>query len=53
MTHYIIELALWILGLFLLGCAIGAIGRHLFGTAENSPPSAAETPEPEPDAPQA
>lgn len=45
MTHYIIEVALWSLGLFLLGCIIGAVGRHLFGTGENKPhaPEAADT----------
>ncbi len=37
MTHYIIEVALWSLGLFLLGCVIGAVARHFFGTGENKP----------------
>lgn len=40
MAHYIIEVALWSLGLFLLGCIIGAVARHLFGTGENKPPQA-------------
>lgn len=42
MAHYIIEVALWSLGLFLLGCIIGASARHFFGTGENKPPQAEE-----------
>lgn len=42
MTHYIIEVALWSLGLFLLGCLIGGVARHLFGTGENTPPAKEE-----------
>lgn len=42
MTHYIIEVALWSLGLFLLGCVIGGVARHFFGTGENKPPAPEE-----------
>jgi hypothetical protein len=37
MTHYVIELALWILGLYVVGCLAGGLLRHWFG-----PPAAAE-----------
>jgi NADH-quinone oxidoreductase subunit E len=32
MNHYILELALWMLAIFLLGCVIGALARKLFGS---------------------
>ena len=34
MTHYLIEVAIWILLIFLIGCLIGWFLRKLFGTAE-------------------
>jgi predicted flap endonuclease-1-like 5' DNA nuclease len=34
MTHYLIELALWVLGFYFLGCLVGWILRNLFGRAE-------------------
>ena len=34
MTHYIIELAIWTLVIFLIGCVLGAVLRHLFGPDE-------------------
>ena len=30
MIHYWLELALWIAGLYLLGCPLGALARRLF-----------------------
>jgi predicted flap endonuclease-1-like 5' DNA nuclease len=34
MSHYIIELAIWTLVIFLIGCVLGAVLRHLFGPEE-------------------
>lgn len=34
MSHYIVELALWTLVIFLIGCLLGAVLRHRFGTEE-------------------
>ncbi len=34
MSHYILELALWTLVIFLFGCLLGAVLRHLFGPDE-------------------
>ncbi len=34
MTHYLIELALWVLGFYFLGCLLGWAVRNLFGRAE-------------------
>lgn len=31
MIHYWIELGLWMAGLFLFGCLLGAVGYRLFG----------------------
>lgn len=50
MIHYIIEVALWSLGLFLLGCVIGGLARHFFGAPGNNPPAPderADGPQPE------
>jgi hypothetical protein len=33
MSHYVIELALWTLLAFAVGCVIGATGFRLFGRA--------------------
>lgn len=30
MAHYILELGLWTLGLFLAGCVIGGLARNRF-----------------------
>jgi hypothetical protein len=52
MTHYIIEVALWVLALFFAGCLFGGLARHLFGASA----PAAEAPrkdEPEAESPQA
>lgn len=34
MSHYIIELAIWTLVIFLIGCVLGAVLRHMFGPDE-------------------
>lgn len=34
MNHYIIELAIWTLVIFLIGCVLGAVLRHMFGPDE-------------------
>lgn len=34
MTHYLIELALWVLAFYFLGCLLGWALRNLFGRAE-------------------
>ncbi len=34
MSHYFVELALWMLGVFLIGCIIGWLLRRMLGTAE-------------------
>jgi predicted flap endonuclease-1-like 5' DNA nuclease len=34
MTHYLIELALWVLAFYFLGCLLGWAVRNLFGSAE-------------------
>lgn len=31
MTHYLLELAIWLLAVFLIGCVIGTLLRRLFG----------------------
>ena len=46
MTHYMIELALWILLLFIIGCAIGYLLRRLFGS--KTPVAQERAVEPEP-----
>ncbi len=43
MIHYWMELALWMAGLFLLGCPLGAAARGLV-----APPGPAVAPEPSP-----
>ena len=37
MIHYILEVWLWMLGLFLLGCLIGALAWRRFGRAPVAP----------------
>jgi hypothetical protein len=37
MMHYILEVWLWMLGLFLIGCLIGALAWRRFGKASASP----------------
>jgi NADH-quinone oxidoreductase subunit E len=34
MNHYIVELAAWTLLIFLIGCVLGAVLRHMFGPDE-------------------
>ena len=46
MTHYLIELALWILLIFLIGCAAGYLLRRMFGKETNAAPPLAAAPEP-------
>lgn len=46
MNHYIIELGIWTLVIFLIGCVLGAVLRHMFG-----PEEIARRIEPEDDAP--
>jgi predicted flap endonuclease-1-like 5' DNA nuclease len=36
MTHYFIELALWVLAFYFVGCLLGWLLRNLFGGAERS-----------------
>jgi predicted flap endonuclease-1-like 5' DNA nuclease len=57
MVHYLIELALWILAAYFLGCLLGWALRNLFGTADVStsvpvktvaPPAPAYVPPPAP-----
>ena len=35
--HYILEVWLWMLGLFLIGCLIGALAWRRFGEVSASP----------------
>jgi predicted flap endonuclease-1-like 5' DNA nuclease len=42
MTHYLIELAIWLLATFLLGCLIGTVLRRLLGKREAVQAAAAE-----------
>lgn len=54
MTHYLIELAIWILIAFFLGCLIGYLLRGMLGSRETvsrTPPALVETPAPQPVAP--
>ena len=56
MTHYLIELAIWILIAFFLGCFIGYLLRGMLGSREpasRTPPAPEETPAPQPVAPAA
>jgi predicted flap endonuclease-1-like 5' DNA nuclease len=46
MTHYMIELALWILLLFIIGCVIGYLLRRMFGS--KAPVTEERAVEPEP-----
>ena len=38
MTHYIIEIALWILLAYVIGCVLGYLLHRLFGTADATAP---------------
>lgn len=56
MTHYLIELAIWILIAFFLGCFIGYLLRGMLGSREGAsrtPTVTEETPAPQPVAPAA
>ena len=49
MTHYLIEVVLWMLAIFILGCAIGYLAHRLFGSEEaasTAPPAHATVPSP-------
>jgi predicted flap endonuclease-1-like 5' DNA nuclease len=57
MTHYLIELAIWVLAFYFVGCLLGWLLRNLFGGAEQSAampakvvaaPAPAYVPAPEP-----
>lgn len=37
MSHYILELAIWIFIAFLLGCILGALARSMFGKEPAAP----------------
>jgi len=37
-THYIIEIALWILLAYVIGCALGFVLRRLFGSGDGAAP---------------
>ena len=50
MLHYLIELALWMLGFFVAGCCIGCLLNKLFG-ADAQPVVAAPAPAVKPAAP--
>jgi predicted flap endonuclease-1-like 5' DNA nuclease len=41
MTHYLLELGLWILLVFFIGCILGCLLRNWFGTAEITMPQPA------------
>jgi predicted flap endonuclease-1-like 5' DNA nuclease len=43
MTHYLIELAIWMLGFFFTGCCIGCLLNKLFGADEAPAVAAAST----------
>ena len=43
MVHYLIELALWILAAYFLGCLLGWALRNLFGTADQTVSAPAKT----------
>ncbi len=47
MLHYLIELALWMLGFFVAGCCIGCLLNKLFG-ADEQPAAAVAAPAPAP-----
>ena len=43
MNHYILELALWTLAIFLIGCVIGYLARRLLrGDETLEPPATAD-----------
>lgn len=42
MLHYVIELAVWTLAIFLVGCLAGAVARQAFG----KPDGRADAPRP-------
>lgn len=48
MTHYILEVWLWMLGLFLAGCLIGALAWRRFGRTDAALPAASADPHPGP-----
>jgi NADH-quinone oxidoreductase subunit E len=48
MTHYMIELALWIFLIFFIGCAIGYILRQWLGSTEAMAPAEDAVAQPEP-----
>ena len=39
MSHYIIELVLWTLAAYVIGCVIGYVSRRLFGTSAEPQPA--------------
>ncbi|NJO33168.1 MAG: hypothetical protein HC869_08495, partial [Rhodospirillales bacterium] len=44
MGHYILELILWVLASFFVGCCIGCLLRKLFGSEEVAVQTAAAAP---------
>lgn len=48
MTHYIMEVWLWMLGLYLIGCPIGALAWRHFGRKDAVLPAASADPQPGP-----
>jgi predicted flap endonuclease-1-like 5' DNA nuclease len=44
MTHYFIELALWMIATFLVGCVIGWLAKRMFGTTDVAVESRQEAP---------
>ena len=46
MTHYFIELAIWVLGFYFLGCVLGWGLRNVFGSAEQPVAAPAKMAEP-------
>ena len=44
MSHYLLELALWMLLAFFIGCIIGYLARKIFGGAETETQDAVTEP---------
>lgn len=38
MSHYVLELAIWVLGAYLIGCFVGAALRRMFANSSAAAP---------------